>query len=364
MKNDRYDIIIAGAGPAGSTLARLLGSRYRILVIEKRPLLRPPRGVYQGIKCCGGLLAPDAQETLARLGLGVPLAACVGPQIFTVRTIDFDNGLERYYQRHYLNMDREAFDRWLLSLVPGSVDVRCGCRLTGFAQDASGVSVRFLQGTREYTARGRILAGADGASSRVRAALFPGEEFRTTYLAIQEWVRADAPLPYFSAIFDRAVTDFYSWTIPKDGHLIVGAALAPRDEPWKKFALLKEKLTKYGYRFPRAGRTKGTLLLRPARAGQVRCGAGRTVLVGEAAGFISPTSAEGISYALRSAMAFADAAAGGDLDTLLPRYRRESAPLVRSIIAKTFKAPFMYNAFLRALVMRAGVRGMKMYGER
>jgi len=31
-----YDIVIVGGGPAGSTLARLVGDRYRVLLLEKR----------------------------------------------------------------------------------------------------------------------------------------------------------------------------------------------------------------------------------------------------------------------------------------------------------------------------------------
>jgi flavin-dependent dehydrogenase len=39
-----YDIAIIGAGPAGATLARLIGHRYRVLLVDKRPLGRPDRG--------------------------------------------------------------------------------------------------------------------------------------------------------------------------------------------------------------------------------------------------------------------------------------------------------------------------------
>jgi flavin-dependent dehydrogenase len=31
-----YDVAILGAGPAGSTLARLIGDQYKVLIIEKR----------------------------------------------------------------------------------------------------------------------------------------------------------------------------------------------------------------------------------------------------------------------------------------------------------------------------------------
>ena len=33
-----YDVAIIGAGPAGATLARLIGGRYKVLLIEKRQL--------------------------------------------------------------------------------------------------------------------------------------------------------------------------------------------------------------------------------------------------------------------------------------------------------------------------------------
>ena len=60
-----HDIAIIGAGPAGATLARLLGSSYRVLLIDRRAF--SPNDHSRG-KCCGGLLAPDAQKMLSRLG--------------------------------------------------------------------------------------------------------------------------------------------------------------------------------------------------------------------------------------------------------------------------------------------------------
>ena len=68
-------------------------------------------------KCCGGLLAPDAQKMIGKMGLAVPKKVLVDPQIFLVRTIDFDNHLESYYQRYYFNMNRLDFDKWLLSVI-------------------------------------------------------------------------------------------------------------------------------------------------------------------------------------------------------------------------------------------------------
>ena len=112
-----YDIAIVGAGPAGATLARLVGGSYKVLCVDRRPAVGTSGGFSAG-KCCGGLLAPDAQKMLSQLGLGLPKSVLEGPQLFVVKAIDIPHRLERCYQRHYINMNRQKFDSWLLSMVP------------------------------------------------------------------------------------------------------------------------------------------------------------------------------------------------------------------------------------------------------
>lgn len=72
-----YDIAIVGGGPAGSTLARLLGKKYRILLLEKRDFCG--KNSASAEKCCGGLIAPDAQLMLAKFGLGIPGSVLLTP---------------------------------------------------------------------------------------------------------------------------------------------------------------------------------------------------------------------------------------------------------------------------------------------
>ena len=153
-----YDIAIIGAGPAGSTLARLVAGRYKVLLIDKRPLTgMAPDPWHQ--KCCGGLLAPDAQKILAQFGLGLPRRVLVDPQIFVVRAIDQTHNLERYYQRFYINLDRYQFDCWLLSMVPSNVAVRLGVRLVAFDATDGGYRIQMQKEGRIFEEKSKAWYG-------------------------------------------------------------------------------------------------------------------------------------------------------------------------------------------------------------
>ncbi len=354
-----YDIAIIGAGPAGATLARLVGPRYRVLLVEKKPL-DAPQTLSLG-KCCGGLLAPDAQRMLSTLGLGLPKSVLQDPQLFVVRAIDVPQRLERYYQRHYINMDRLQFDRWLLSLVPAGVEVRLDCRLRACVSEGGGFRLTLSQGGTSHAETARIVIGADGAASNVRRGLRLKTPSPKRYLAIQEWVEADGNMPYFSSIFDPEITDYYCWTIPKDNFLLIGAALVPGDGATERFEVLKRKLKDLGFLFGKTVRREGTLLLRPEAAGQVSTGTKGIILIGEAAGWISPSSAEGLSYAFRSAQILAEVLHAG-LENIEPRYRRATVPMRRNIFLKGLKSRVVFDASLRRIIMTLGVRSMDVYG--
>jgi geranylgeranyl reductase len=354
-----YDIAVVGAGPAGATFARLVADRYKVLVVDKRLFPDTSKSFAAG-KCCGGLLAPDAQRMLSRLGLGLPKEVLEEPQLFVVRAIDIPQRTERYYQRHYINIHRQKFDRWLLHLVQPNVDMRLGWRLRTCAAEDDGVRLVFSQGANTCTEKARILVGADGASSSVRKLLAPAAAQPRTYIAIQEWVETESPMPYFSSLFDPQLTDFYCWTIPKDRHLIVGAALDPRDNTSEKFNRLKSTLCDFGFRMGKTVFREGAFLLRPMRTGQVTTGGAGVALIGEAAGLISPSSAEGLSYAFSSAMLLATAVSDS-LHGFEKRYGEATARLRRNIFLKNLKSHFIFNPSLRKLVMRSGLSALDLH---
>lgn len=350
-----YDIAIIGGGPAGATLARLIGKKYRVLLLEKRTFREP---LYNGPqKCCGGLVDPDAQKMLASFGLGLPKSVILSPQMFAVRTIDIDNLIERYYQRHYINIDREKFDRWLESLVPQTVEIINGSIYKSHVVLEDCVNVKFSKEGKNYEEKAKLIIGADGAFSKVRRTSFSGQNYPKKYVAIQEWFESSQNVNYYGAIFDSQITDFYSWIIPKEEFLIIGSALLPDKDIHRRFDLLKYRLKDYGFRLDNSIRKNGTYLLRPRTRKQIYIGSGRIGLIGEAAGFISPSSAEGLSYAFRSALALSRALSQG-IESWLDTYKKNTAKLRRNIILKNLKSPFMYNKILRKFIMKSGLKSI------
>ena len=351
-----YDVAIVGAGPAGSTLARLIGDKYRVLLLDKRPLVTSTQSTTFA-KCCGGLLAPDAQKMLSKLGLGLPKSVLLGPQLFVVRAIDIQQRLEKYYQRYYINVDRGRFDDWLRSMVPESVDIKLGWRFKSYEKENDHFKMEFIHNNRLCFEKARILVGADGASSTIRKQALPRRAFPRSYFAIQEWVEADSQMPYFSTLFDREITDHYCWTIPKGNYLVIGAALRPKEAAYDKFTLFKKKLKDWGFRFGKTTRREGAFILQPMRIKQLSTGTKGIALLGEAAGWISPSSAEGISYAFRSALILAHVLRKA-LDNFEDHYYRKTKKLRRNIFLKGLKSHFIFNPYLRKMVMRSGLNSM------
>ncbi|HEY8422043.1 MAG TPA: FAD-binding protein [Thermoclostridium sp.] len=346
-----YDIAIIGAGPAGCTLARLLDKNYKVLLLDKRDILAEN----SNSKCCGGLLAPDAQKMFGRMGMSIPASVLVDPQLFLVRTIDFDNHMERYYQRFYFNMDRLIFEQWLLSLVPQNVDLALGCTFKNCEFIGNGVRFSFTYNGKTYKENAKIIVGADGGHSLVRKSLFPDEKMPETYVAVQEWFEIEESMPWYGVIFDSTITDFYSWTITKGKVLIIGSALKKNNLALDRFKMLKMRLRDNGLVYGKRILREGAFILRPGKVSSILTGNEYCALVGEAAGLISPSSAEGISFALKSAYYLASALNNEGIQDFQSGYSKMVSKLKLSLFGKNLKCPAMYNKFLRGLVMRSGL---------
>ena len=374
-----YDLIIIGAGPAGASLARLLGGKRKVLLADARPLDAAPRAfsvkhkksktkkVFFREKCCGGLLAPDAINWLAKQEFSLPAAVLNPIQPDALRSLDLSSSLERVYPCSYLNLNRHAFEEWLVSLLPTSIDTLYSHRCTAIKQDHNGYTVTFKGVNGPVVHTSKMVVGADGANSCVRRYLERKPRSGIQYLAVQdsfgfdEIERIGEPglLKEYVAFFHPGLTDFYGWIIPKDDRILLGMAMPPAARGLRDAAMrmqqMKGLLTALGYNFNGKFSRVGCNLLRPS-VRDVFHGKGGAYLIGEAAGWISPSSAEGYSYAFISAAALAKAILKGDgQEKILRAYQLGTLPLMGNIIFKQAKSLIMFNPLLRQLVMHSGV---------
>ena len=352
-----YDIAVIGAGPAGAVFAKELSAlcpSLSIALIDGQTENKK--------KVCGGLLAPDAQKILAKLDLTLPKDVLSDPQIFDVETIDLASGCVRHYQRHYLNMDRYAFDRWLVSLVPKTVDV-INAHCTDISKDSEHFSLNLKTDTERVTLSASAIVGADGANSIVRRTFFNNKIKK--YVSIQQHFKCSSlQLPPYSCIFDKETSDSCSWTIRKDDTFVFGGAFdinGSRDA----FEKQKKRLEKFlGAQFGEPIKTEACLLSSPRRYRDFLTGNGNAFLIGEAAGFISASSFEGLSSAMLSGKLLADAfSKAKNIHKAQRIYKKSAFTLKLKLYFKTFKRMILCSALLRTLIMKSGIARVKKYSR-
>jgi len=345
-----YDIAIVGLGPAGATLARLLNHNFHVVVIDKK------RSDGKGFrKPCGGLLALDAQKAISQFDLTLPKDVLVDPQIFAVRSIDLRTGIIRHYQRFYINLDRYKFDLWLKSLIPDNVDIFEDCKCTRIEHYNSSYNLQIVCDGETNDITAKYIVGADGANSIVRRFLYPYKKIRS-YIAIQQWFPEKNLNPFYSCVFDPENTDCYSWAISKDGYFIFGGAY-PKNNCRTRFENQKKRLKEWGFCLEEVQKTECCLVLRPSRLNDFRTGKDNAFLIGEAAGFISPSSLEGISSAINSAYYLSEVLNAKEVNPCLA-YHKKTFKLRLKLYFKILKCAFMYFPPLRKLVMTTGINSI------
>ena len=290
----RTDCVVVGASFAGLACASALaGAGLRVTVLEKKA--DPGEKLHTT-----GIIVKDAVDQVPLLD-GLPpelVHRITGVRLYAPNLRSVDLAAPGYY---FLATDTPNVMRWLAAEAE-----RAGARIVyrkSFAQAAplqSGFDVAGVGATR-------FLVGADGPGSRVAQALGLGQSTEFLFGVEHEYEGVEIAEPHkLHCFIDRRLAPGYiAWVVSGVGVVQVGLARRSRGDPSLINSAMAAFLEKIAPLFDFRA-------MRPAsvRAGRIPCGglvhpvaAKRVLLVGDAAGMVSPVTAGGIHTALKHGLA-------------------------------------------------------------
>ena len=320
MADSDYDVLIAGAGPAGSHAAHLLArGGMRVALLDRA---RFPRD-----KVCGGGLSLKTLALLEPLPQSVVHRTLTGAWIAWRDRGAFAKDLGRPAGCMVV---RREFDHWLLERAQAAgAHFHPETTVHAVTQGAHGVEIDTDRGAF----RGRVLLAADGVGSTIREQVFGR---RTVIYAPAVEALIPCSGERLERYGDRVLIDLggmprgYGWIFPKRDHLNAGVYSIFGGAGIRNH--LQIFLRRHGLTADeRTVRVCGHAIpVRNALRGYQR---GSVWLLGDAAGLAEAVFGEGICYALKSAeiaagvlLETADASPAGEYER---RVRRELEPELR-----------------------------------
>ncbi len=289
---NRYDVIIVGAGPAGSMSAfHLAKAGARVLVLDAQ---RFPRE-----KACGGGVQQRAAQRIPFDFSSVVRGKLSGVEL----TFNFGQNCLRTYPEHLVySVLRSEFDQFLLDqAIQAGARVQHGVKVTSVSSEQLSATVR----TNAGDLNARYVIGADGANSVVGRVLNRRDNYfwqAALYCEVPDEYLAENCIAHTNMRVDwGTLPSGYAWIFPKHGSANIGvgcpAALGRMLRPYlmnfintegvlKPFAL--QSLRFKGHQLPTL--TTRTVLENSS-----------ILLVGDAAGLVEPFTGDGISQACHSA---------------------------------------------------------------
>ena len=304
MSKAGYDVIVVGAGPAGSVAAFVLAcAGARVGLVDKAGIGRD--------KACGDLIGPRGVRLLDELGLEYAGAQRAGDMIVAGprgRRVLLPARPGRTYPGNGIVVPRARFDAFLrgAALDAGAIEI-----------DARIASVE--EGRVEIDGGGFLEAdfviGADGATSITGRTAGLVDPSRVLWgFAVRGYIDADVAVPVIALWNDQDRRGFpgYGWLFPgSDGaNLGLGLGLAHSRRHAHR---AQQQLDEFRAHLVRIGLLESDATT-PVRqlGGWLKLGlvgtrpaAGRVLLVGDAAGLVNPLQGEGIAQALQSGQAAA-----------------------------------------------------------
>jgi digeranylgeranylglycerophospholipid reductase len=271
-----YDIIIAGAGPAGSAAAEICAAQgLSTLCIEEHGTIGYP------VQCAG--LLSNAAFAECRISDRAVLNRISGARV--VPGTGSELLIDARVQKAVV-VDRAAVDREMAeSAAAAGAEYRLKTMV--YAVRGSTVFTRGAYGHEEHCCK--ILIAADGPRSTI-ARHFGMERAKVYLSGIQADIAHECD-PRFVSIYPDASPEFFAWSVPTGpGRIRVGLCGQ---------TCVKERFSAFLKSFGESTThlVTGTLPLglMPRTYGH------RTLFVGDAAGFAKPTSGGGVYTGIRSA---------------------------------------------------------------
>jgi geranylgeranyl reductase family protein len=324
-----FDVLIVGAGPAGSYLGYLLASRgLGVAIIDKTEF---PRN-----KPCGGGLS---RKTLSLIDfdLGPVTHATIRGALLTYRECTVAQEID---ERAGVTVVRSEFDHFLLERARAAgAEFFAGTAFVSAEQRKDRIEVQTTLGNFST----RYLVGADGVASAVRRVVF-GRNVISYAPALEALVPASAAK--IACLGERVLFDFgaidrgYGWIFPKRGHLNVGVYSAFGAKHMR--ACLNRLISRFALEDSPPRAVVGHAI--PIRNEKKIFEKGRTWLVGDAAGFAEQVYGEGIYFALKSACLAAQAFVESNGKPEIGRY---TALLRQHLLRELFYSELIARAFYR-----------------
>ncbi|WP_232375472.1 FAD-dependent monooxygenase [Mycolicibacterium baixiangningiae] len=356
-------VLIAGAGPVGLTAAIEL-TRRGIGCVVVDPLPQPP----QYAKAVG--VQPRTLEVFENMGVlravldaGIQMnGQCVYVNGEPVSRLDLS--LPADVPFGFICIPQYETERILrdeFALRGGSI--QRGWRLTGFDQNADGVTATISTGTDERTVRAQYLVGADGAHSVVRKTLgltFEGAAFEEQYMLGDVEVDWSQPRGYAIRSMHQTdgVTDDLLVCIPLPGRnryrmsMLVPDDLASESHGGVAHGFEAGRAPELHHiqavldRLPPEPTTAHTLrwssVFRISHRIVDSYGRGRAFVAGDAAHIHPPTGAQGMNTGIQDAhnlaWKLALAVSGHASPTLLDSYDAERRPVGEEVVGRTVRS--------------------------